>query len=70
VTGRVIRTLGLTRGDSGGASFRVSFSSVGAKFGLKGLIRDCGPCLRDVCDKCQGGVLQRQEGGDDEGIHE
>lgn len=47
----------------------MSFSSVGAKFGLKGLIRDCGPCLRDVCDKCQGGVLQRQEGGDDEGIH-
>jgi hypothetical protein len=70
VTGRVIRTLGLIRGDSGGASFRVSFSSVGTKFSLKGLIRDYGPCLCDICDECQGGVLQRQKGGDDEGIHE
>jgi hypothetical protein len=48
----------------------VSFSSVGTKFSLKGLIRDYGPCLCDICDECQGGVLQRQKGGDDEGIHE
>jgi hypothetical protein len=48
----------------------VSFSSVGAKFFLKELIRDWGRCLRDICDRCQGGVLQRQKGGDDEGIHE
>ncbi len=48
----------------------MSFSSVGAKICLKGLIRDCGRCLRDICDECQGDVLQRQKGGDDEGIHE
>lgn len=48
----------------------MSFSSVGVKLCLKGLIRDCGRCLRDISDECQGGVLQRQKGGDDEGIHE